>query len=120
MDKSEKKSFFLGYRKLAASDPCQGLPSSPLTTHPDLPLLTPPPCSRRKENSKERQLFMKKDLGAGKTQPGNKKRRGVAQKNRATLLAWLPHTRKSALPRKHLLEKPIPNVLRQQNFSLEL
>lgn len=63
---------------------------------------------------------MKKDLGAGKTQPGNKKRRGVAQKNRATLLAWLPHTRKSALPRKHLLEKPIPNVLRQQNFSLEL
>jgi len=80
MDKSEKKSFFLGYRKLAASDPCQGLPSSPLTTHPDLPLLTPPPCSRRKENSKERQLFMKKDLGAGKTQPGNKKEKRSSPK----------------------------------------
>lgn len=80
MDKSEKKSFFLGYRKLAASDPCQGLPSSPLTTHPDLPLLTPPPCSRRKENSKERQLFMKKTWGQEKPSQETKKRRGVAQK----------------------------------------
>jgi len=86
MDKSEKKSFFLGYRKLAASDPCQGLPSSPLTTHPDLPLLTPPPCSRRKENSKERQLFMKKTWGQEKPSQETKKRRGVAQKKTGLLL----------------------------------